>query len=199
MTSPDFPGFTLVLVCLVTFLVMFLPRPRQLTALGKEGMYVEDQQVSESPSPYLGQGKRRQRGRSLSQEGEEVYQQPGSYMGFHRPLGVVPPSSDTPHTPVYTLPPPHSSPLHFPSHFYPDKLYQYWHHYYPRLPPYQTLQQPPPRSFLRLDPPHTSLQMLDPQLYYARERSLSRSPNNWFRAGHHRRSPSPIKSYYAYY
>ena len=110
MTSPDFPGFTLVLVCLVTFLVMFLPRPRQLTALGKEGMYVEDQQVSESPSPYLGQGKRRQRGRSLSQEGEEVYQQPGSYMGFHRPLGVVPPSSDTQHTPVYTLPPPHPSP-----------------------------------------------------------------------------------------
>ena len=80
-----------MLVCLVTFLVMFLPRPRQLTALGKEGMYVEDQQATESPSPYLG-GKRR-RGRSLSQEGEEVYQQPGSYMGFHRPLGVVPPSS----------------------------------------------------------------------------------------------------------
>ena len=85
-----------MLVCLVTFLVMFLPRPRQLTALGKEGMYVEDQQATESPSPYLG-GKRR-RGRSLSQEGEEVYQQPGSYMGFHRPLGVVPPSSSPPHT-----------------------------------------------------------------------------------------------------
>ena len=141
-----------MLVCLVTFLVMFLPRPRQLTALGKEGMYVEDQQATESPSPYLG-GKRR-RGRSLSQEGEEVYQQPGSYMGFHRPLGVVPPSSSPPHTPVYTLPPPHPSPLHFPSHFYPDKLYQYWHHYYPRLqPPYQRLQ-PTHSPYQRLDPPN---------------------------------------------
>ena len=177
MTSPDFPGFTLVLVCLVTFLVMFLPRPRQLTALGKEGMYVEDQQVSESPSPYLGQGKRRQRGRSLSQEGEEVYQQPGSYMGFHRPLGVVPPSSDTQHTPVYTLPPPHPSPLHFPSHFYPDKLYQYWHHYYPRMPPYQRLEPSKLPKFKRQE-------SSSHQPIFSRDRS---------------HSSSPFRSYYAYY
>ena len=168
-------GFTLVLVCLVTFLVMFLPRPRQLTALGKEGMYVEDQQAVESPSPYLG-GKRR-RGRSLSQEGEEVYQQPGSYMGFHRPLGVVPPSSSPPHTPVYTLPPPHPSPLHFPSHFYPDKLYQYWHHYYPRLPPYQRLEPSQLPKFKRQE---ASSQ----QSAFRRDRS---------------HSSSPFRSYYAYY
>ena len=169
-----------MLVCLVTFLVMFLPRPRQLTALGKEGMYVEDQQASESPSPYLGQGKRRQRGRSLSQEGEEVYQQPGSYMGFHRPLGVEPPSSDTPHTPVYTFPPPHPSLLHFPSHFYPDKLYQYWHHYYPRLPPYQ-----------RLDQPHLPYQRLDFPPHHAYRRERSQSP--------HYKAPSLHNGFYAFY
>ena len=77
--------------------------------------------------------------------------------GFHRPLGVIPPStqpSASPHsrTPpsVYQLPrpkyphypAPYHAPAaapaaygaHFPSHFYPEKLYQYWHHYYPRIP-----------------------------------------------------------------
>ena len=77
--------------------------------------------------------------------------------GFHRPLGVIPPSSSvsphsrTPpsiyhlprhyhaHYPAPThghthLPGPASYGAHFPSHFYPEKLYQYWHHYYPRIP-----------------------------------------------------------------
>ena len=70
-------GFTLVLVCLVTFLVMFLPRPRQLTALGKEGMYVEDQQAVESPSPYLG-GKRRRGNKDDIEEDENGRGQRGA-------------------------------------------------------------------------------------------------------------------------
>jgi hypothetical protein len=183
-------GFGLVVCCLVTFLVMFLPRSRQLTALGKEGVYLEDQGRGAPRQEGWAVGKGR-RGRSLSQEPEEVYQQGGSYQGgpvsvdcrhvspgFHRPLGVIPPSSTPPShsAPVYTLPPsyPPYSPLHFPSHFYPDKLYQYWHHYYPRLPPYQ-----------KLEAPHYP---------YRRERSDSRSPKpRQYRAG------SPLRSYYSYY
>ena len=76
------PGFGLVVCCLVTFLLMFLPRARQLTAMGKEGVYLEDQDTPATLSshpPFPG-GKRR-RGRSFSQEPEEVYQQGGSYQG----------------------------------------------------------------------------------------------------------------------
>ena len=59
---------------------------------------------------------------------------------------MIPPSSGSPHSrtpPIYHispsyhpfhLPPPTSYGSHFPSHFYPEKLYQYWHHYYPRIP-----------------------------------------------------------------
>ena len=81
--------------------------------------------------------------------------------GFHRPLGVIPPSSSVSpghsrspgHSSAYHLPHPqqpryhahYPAPTHhmpgpaaygaqFPSHFYPEKLYQYWHHYYPRIP-----------------------------------------------------------------
>ena len=53
---------------------MFLPRPRQLTALGKEGVYLEDQQEASisqrQDMPYI-QAKRR-RARGDSQEQEEV-------------------------------------------------------------------------------------------------------------------------------
>ena len=34
----------------------------------------------------------------------------------------------------YHAPAPAAYGAHFPSHFYPEKLYQYWHHYYPRIP-----------------------------------------------------------------
>jgi hypothetical protein len=51
----------------------------------------------------------------------------GSYLGFHRPLGVVPPPS--PGRP-FRRPSPsplfYSTPYYSPSHFYPDKLYQPW-------------------------------------------------------------------------
>ena len=82
------------------------------------------------------------------------------FSGFHRPLGVIPPSSSVSpghsrspgHSSAYHLPHPqpryhahYPAPTHhmpgpaaygsqFPSHFYPEKLYQYWHHYYPRIP-----------------------------------------------------------------
>ena len=42
--------------------------------------------------------------------------------GFHRPLGVVPPSP--PGYPYTPSPLYYSTPYYSPSHFYPDKLYQ---------------------------------------------------------------------------
>ena len=30
------------MTCILTFVIMFLPRSRQLTAMGKEGLYLED-------------------------------------------------------------------------------------------------------------------------------------------------------------
>ena len=38
------PGFGLQTTCIVTFCVMFLPRSRQLTAMGNGGVYLEDQE-----------------------------------------------------------------------------------------------------------------------------------------------------------
>ena len=35
-------GFGLIGVCMVTFIVMFVPKSRQLSAIGKEGIYLED-------------------------------------------------------------------------------------------------------------------------------------------------------------
>ncbi len=38
--------------------------------------------------------------------------------------------------PAPPAPPPYSSrTAYFPSHFFPEKMYQYWQYYYPRLPP----------------------------------------------------------------
>merc|ERR1719300_1115275 len=129
------------------------------------------------------------------QHSDDIYQN-GSYLGFHRPLGVIPPSSSvSPHsrTPpsIYHLPHPHprhyhthqphpgrhiavpsSYGSHFPSHFYPEKLYQYWHHYYPRIP----------GAYKRLDN-----EMLSN--YYDRDRSKSKSPKPMFY-----KSPSPQRS-----
>ena len=36
--------------------------------------------------------------------------------------------------PAHHMPGPAAYGSQFPSHFYPEKLYQYWHHYYPRIP-----------------------------------------------------------------
>jgi hypothetical protein len=38
-----FLGFGLLGCCAVTFLIMFVPKSRQLSAIGKEGIYLEDQ------------------------------------------------------------------------------------------------------------------------------------------------------------
>ena len=62
-------------------------------------------------------------------------------LGFHRPLRVVPPVS-SPRQYVSPYSPYNSAHLQqqyyhteqFPSHFYPEKLYQYWQYYYPRAP-----------------------------------------------------------------
>lgn len=39
--SPCF-GFGLVGICMLTFIIMFVPKSRQLSAIGKEGIYLED-------------------------------------------------------------------------------------------------------------------------------------------------------------
>ena len=35
-------GFGLLGICALTFMIMFLPKSRQLSAMGKEGIYLED-------------------------------------------------------------------------------------------------------------------------------------------------------------
>ena len=35
-------GFGLIGICLITFVIMFVPKSRQLSAIGKEGIYLED-------------------------------------------------------------------------------------------------------------------------------------------------------------
>ena len=40
--GPPCFGFGLIGVCLLTFLIMFVPKSRQLSAIGKEGIYLED-------------------------------------------------------------------------------------------------------------------------------------------------------------
>jgi len=191
-------GFGLLFICILTFVVMFLPRSRQLTAMGKEGVYLEDQddqlsiqgdgedisyhQTDYYPRKFKDWGSRR----STATHGDEVYQN-GSYLGFHRPLGVIPPSSSpysrTP--PIYHIPPPYMPPYpshgsQFPSHFYPDKLYRYWHHYYPRIP----------GAYKRLDNEILS------SYYDRQDRSKSKSPkpNTMFY-----KSPSPQRTPYGYY
>jgi len=194
-------GFGLLSICILTFVVMFLPRSRQLTAMGKEGVYLEDHedqlsihgdgedfsynQSQYSPKKYRDSSSRFDR-QTIDAHSDEVYQN-GSYLGFHRPLGVIPPSS-SPHSrtpPIYHLPPPYLPPYpsygsQFPSHFYPDKLYQYWHHYYPRIP----------GAYKRLDNEMLST-------YYdrhTRDKSKSPKPNTIFY-----KSPSPQRSIYQYY
>ena len=43
--GPPCFGFGLIFVCMVTFVVMFVPKSRQLSAIGKEGIYLEDHVV----------------------------------------------------------------------------------------------------------------------------------------------------------
>ena len=85
-------GFGLLFICILTFVVMFLPRSRQLTAMGKEGVYLEDQddqlsiqgdgedisyhQTDYYPRKFKDWGSRR----STATHGDEVYQN-GSYLG----------------------------------------------------------------------------------------------------------------------
>merc|ERR1712154_80145 len=130
--------------------------------MGNGGVYLEDQedqlslhhdqeeltynQAGSHHHQYLHSKLKEPRldGRRSLHQSDEVYQN-GSYLGFHRPLGVIPPSSGSPHSrtpPIYHITPPyhrpyhHTSPFHhvpgpttygthFPSHFYPEKLYQY--------------------------------------------------------------------------
>ena len=40
--GPPCFGFGLIGVCMVTFIIMFVPKSRQLSAIGKEGIYLED-------------------------------------------------------------------------------------------------------------------------------------------------------------
>lgn len=40
--GPPCFGFGLIAICLATFVVMFVPKSRQLSAIGKEGIYLED-------------------------------------------------------------------------------------------------------------------------------------------------------------
>ena len=42
LTRHPLAGFGLQVNCILTFVIMFLPRSRQLTAMGKEGLYLED-------------------------------------------------------------------------------------------------------------------------------------------------------------
>ena len=42
LTRHPLAGFGLQVTCILTFVIMFLPRSRQLTAMGKEGLYLED-------------------------------------------------------------------------------------------------------------------------------------------------------------
>lgn len=144
-------GFGLLGTCMITFVVMFLPKSRQMTAMGREGVFIEDRddeishdrmetqyhqyrQMKKS-SPFSKRDSIHEGGGGGGAGG--AYQNGGSYLGFHRPLGVIPPSSSPPsyrHAPAPWTDPPQYQGYNFPSHFYPEKLYQYWHYYYPRVP-----------------------------------------------------------------
>ena len=88
-------GFGLLSICILTFVVMFLPRSRQLTAMSKEGVYLEDhedqlsihgigEEFSYNQSQYSTKKYKDSRSRVDSQaidaHSEEVYQN-GSYLG----------------------------------------------------------------------------------------------------------------------
>lgn len=139
-------GFGLIGICLITFVIMFVPKSRQLSAIGKEGIYLEDHDHVDrfsyrsndpnnySPSFYHFRPSKtsisRPGGsiRKESRPGSPFYKAGNSYTGFHRPLRVVPPTA-SPQPPSYTARTPY-----FPSHFFPEKLHQYWQYYYPRIP-----------------------------------------------------------------
>jgi len=149
--GPPCFGFGLIFVCMVTFVVMFVPKSRQLSAIGKEGIYLEDHVVDPvddrfsfrsndannySPSFYHFRPSKTsvsRRSGSIHKEfrsDSPFYKAGNSYTGFHRPLRVVPPTAASPQPPPsYSARTPY-----FPSHFFPEKLHQYWQYYYPRIP-----------------------------------------------------------------
>lgn len=186
-------GFGLIGSCGVTFVIMFLPKSRQLTAMGREGVYIEDHEERLSvhseerfETPTFHQYKRTTLPSPHFSKKDVRTDSPfhnGSYLGFHRPLRVVPPSSSPRnyhHSPHHSShlshnpPPPYpqfSHTSHFPSHFYPEKLYQYWHYYYPRIPgPYGRTDK---EVFANL---------------YEREKSKSPKPNIFLFKSPHRHS-----------
>ena len=93
-------GFGLLATCIVTFIIMFLPRSRQLTAMGKEGVYLEDhedqlslggregggEEFSYSPAAHFSSqhsSKKLDKQRYERRQGnssDDVYQN-GSYLG----------------------------------------------------------------------------------------------------------------------
>ncbi|CAB4058494.1 unnamed protein product [Lepeophtheirus salmonis] len=114
-------GFGLLVICSITFIVMFLPKSRQLSAIGKEGIYIEDQLTHPddrfslqsgntdpyAPSfyhfkpfygakfPFNGGIVSPRTSSAFKDHGSEspLYRSGNSYTGFHRPLRVVPPSA----------------------------------------------------------------------------------------------------------
>ncbi|XP_059091368.1 extracellular calcium-sensing receptor-like isoform X2 [Tigriopus californicus] len=158
---PAIVGFGILAVCAITFVIMFLPKSRQLSAIGKEGIYIEDQEDrfsihSDRYSPSFYHFKPHKTILSPSSlfkepRAESPYFRAGnSYTGFHRPLRVVPPSASpsqqaqiTPpssshvgntHQPALPPPPYTTRTSYFPSHFFPEKMNHYWQYYYPRAP-----------------------------------------------------------------
>ncbi|XP_023332514.1 uncharacterized protein LOC111704500 [Eurytemora carolleeae] len=83
---------------------MFLPKSRQMTAMGREGVFIEDhdEDVSDERIDTQYHQYRTVKPKPLGSvfskwenQNDAVYQN-GSYLGFHRPLGVIPPSSSPP-------------------------------------------------------------------------------------------------------
>ena len=138
--------------------------------------------------------------------------------GFHRPLGVIPPSSSVspghsrsppsayhlPHpqpryhahypAPTHHLPGPAAYGSQFPSHFYPEKLYQYWHHYYPRIPGTPRSVTNCLRHICKIPGAYKRLDNEMLTTYYDRDRSKSKSPKPMFY-----KSPSPQRSHWGGY
>eukprot|EP00095_Tigriopus_kingsejongensis_P007515 maker-scaffold103_size370364-snap-gene-1.24 protein:Tk07515 transcript:maker-scaffold103_size370364-snap-gene-1.24-mRNA-1 annotation:"g-protein coupled receptor family c group 5 member c isoform x1" len=154
---PAIVGFGLLTVCAITFIIMFLPKSRQLSAIGKEGIYIEDQDDrfsihSDRYSPSFYHFKPH---KTILSPGslfkEPRPESPYFRAGFHRPLRVVPPSATPsqqaqitppssshmapPHSHAAPPPPPYTTRTsYFPSHFFPEKMNHYWQYYYPRAP-----------------------------------------------------------------
>jgi len=188
--GPPCFGFGLIGVCMITFVIMFVPKSRQLSAIGKEGIYLEDHVADNvvddrfsfrsndpnnySPSFYHFRPSKTsvsRPGGSIRKESRSdspFYKAGNSYTGFHRPLRVVPPT-----TTASPQPPPSYSARtpYFPSHFFPEKLHHYWQYYQPRIP--EVYRRPPGANGDNLQSIYTSL--------YDPDRSKSNAnPNVYF-------------------